>query len=278
MQSDIGLLPAAAAAGKSRPLRSVYHRRLGFFLAVIPTLILRDLDRRFRQGNIAGLMLILEPLMMLGAIAVIQYVVRAGVSVYGPSMALFLVTGFLPFYLFVHSSRGLSKDITGEREYPIVNDFDIQIARLMIEISRNFCLSVVLLTAIYNFDTADAYPYDLGTVLTALGVVVMLALGLGLITSAIITVFPAWQYANGLVSRCFFFGSGVFSITDHMPPQIKDIVVWNPLCHCLMWVRTGFYRDYPHYMLDRGYAVEVAVAFLFVGFATFAARPRENAE
>ena len=275
MQSVIGLFQTVPAA-KTRRVRSVYHRDLGSFFAIIPTLIARDLDRRFRQGNIAALMLILEPIMMLGAIAVIQYVVRAGFPVYGPSMALFLVTGFLPFYLFVHSSRGLSKDITNEREYPIVNDFDIQIARLLIEVSRNIVLSIILLTAIYYFDTTDAYPYDLGTVFTALGVIVLLALGLGLITSAIITVFPAWQYANGLVSRCFFFGSGIFSVTDHAPPQIKEIVAWNPLCHCLMWVRTGFYRDYPHYMLDRAYAVEVAVAFLFVGFATFAGRPREN--
>ncbi len=257
-------------------MRSIYQRGFGYWPVILPAIMVRDVDRRFRASRMAGLMLLLEPIMLIGVVGAVQYFMRNGMPIYGPSMPLFLVSGFLPFYLFVHSSRGIGKDVSNEREFPIVNDLDLQIARLLIEVLRNLFLFCLLLTFIYFFDTTMAYPRDMASVACGLVLITGLALGLGLLTSAIITVVPVYTYVNGIVSRAFLLGSGIFSIIDHYPPWVREVVIWNPLGQCLMWIRTGFYPDYPHSALDRGYAIQVTVIFLFVGFAAFSARPVNN--
>jgi len=43
----------------------------------------------------------------------------------------------------------------------------------------------------------------------------------------------------------------------------------NPLVHCVIWFRTGFYPEYRAYGLDKGYVLETAALLLFLGMVLF---------
>jgi len=255
-------------------LKSIHYRSVSSWLAIIGAIFIRDLDRRVRNTPVAGLMIIFEPLLLIAALGALHYFIREGVPIYGDSMALFLATGFLPFYLFVHSSRGLSKDLTYEREYPVVNDADIQIARLLIEVVRNAIISIGLYSAIYFYGIDEAAPTSYLPIIQSSLVLIALSLGIGLMNSALISVFQPWALIYGPLSRGLFFGSGIYSVVDFYPARIRDIIEWNPLAHCIMWFRTGFYPDYPTFTLNQSYATMCAGVILTLGFVAFYSRAR----
>ena len=49
-----------------------------------------------------------------------------------------------------------------------------------------------------------------------------------------------------------------------MPPPVQAFISWNPLLHCVEWIRTGVYLTYDP-MLDKPYVFVVGSLFLVTG-------------
>ena len=260
----------------SMTLRSIHHRDAGAWFAVVSAIAVRDIDRRFRRSKLSGWLFALEPVLLLAVISTLQYYVRNGVPVYGHSNVLFLATGFFPFYLFVHTSRGLSRNLAFDAEFPIINDLDLQIALVLIEIARSVAIGCLVFFTLYVFDVEAASPASVQHLLLSGLIVSTLALGVGLFNSGLISVFPTWAFLYPSASRLIMFGSGVYNVVDYAPPQLQQITSWNPLAHALTLFRLGFFPEYPQTNLDVLYLIKCTVIAVALGFISFSARRRRH--
>ena len=52
-----------------------------------------------------------------------------------------------------------------------------------------------------------------------------------------------------------------------MPSWVLDYIVYNPLYHCISWLRTAYYDGYAEGTLDPLYVVQVSLFTLLLGFA-----------
>ncbi|EYD76926.1 putative cell surface polysaccharide export ABC-2 transporter permease protein [Rubellimicrobium mesophilum DSM 19309] len=76
-----------------------------------------------------------------------------------------------------------------------------------------------------------------------------LALGIGLLNCFLISMFQMWGTLWNVVTRPLLLLSGVMLMVDSLPPQWRDVLLWNPLVHVVAETRTGFYHGYdPSYV------------------------------
>jgi len=67
------------------------------------------------------------------------------------------------------------------------------------------------------------------------------------------SLWKVWETVDGMIARVLFFASGIFYQVEFLPPQIREILVWNPLVHAIEWVRYCIYPEYFTQILDREY-------------------------
>jgi capsular polysaccharide transport system permease protein len=56
--------------------------------------------------------------------------------------------------------------------------------------------------------------------------------------------------------------SGIFYVPVNMPPALQSILFWNPVVHCVEWMRTGIYMTYEP-MLSVPYLLGFSTLVLF---------------
>lgn len=230
---------------------------------VLGALMLRDMRTRFGRSHWGFLIAVGWPFAHIFMIVGIM-VFRGLPTPLGYSVTLFVTTGLVPFIGFMYMSRKLMESILQNKPllfFPHVKTTDILIARSIVEVVVFFASSILcfVLVFILGIDPLPAYPVE--ALMALLGTIVV-SLGIGSINACIISFFV--PYAMGYV--LFIIGlyslSGVFFVPEYLPPQVFDILSWNPLMHCVIWFRSAFYP---------GYGVNVEKAYIFTcGFALLA--------
>jgi capsular polysaccharide transport system permease protein len=200
----------------------------------------------------------------------------------GDSLLVFIATGILPVLFFrsisirTASAIEASKSVTA---IPNVETLDFSIARSFVE----FLSFIILFSAFFALISGlklsrYAVPYDMAAVVEFLGAIYIFSFGIGLINSFLIYLFPLWKMIWGFFSRVQIFFSAVFFIPEYMPPQIKDILSYNPIMHFVALFRTGFYPTYPTHLLSHQYMWGWSFAVLFLGLAFERALRNHRAE
>jgi capsular polysaccharide transport system permease protein len=229
-------------------------------------LMVQYIGYRARTGRLSTLYMIAEPLIFIAGMYMIRGVVRGAVADYGTSVLLFLVTGFLPFYLFLRTSI-LSRNATSPRQpLPRIKAMDVFLA----QVATNAVLWIVVLALLHVgmwiYGIRQAVPESLTTCAMALTMLTVLGAGVGLLNGAIARFFPFWLKIYGILTRGLLFFSGVLHIPDFYSLWIREWMVWNPIMHGVTWYRVGVFGNYPSHVLDEFYLVKVAVIMVFIGF------------
>ncbi len=94
---------------------------------------------------------------------------------------------------------------------------------------------------------------------------VLLGLGFGVLNSVITLIFPIWNIFYVLFLILFWLTSGVALNPETMPTEIGNWFAWNPLLHCIEWVRAAYYPDIPTRLLDKNYVLSVGAGSLALG-------------
>jgi capsular polysaccharide transport system permease protein len=73
---------------------------------------------------------------------------------------------------------------------------------------------------------------------------VVFSLGVGLVASNIVVIFPPFQIGYALFIILFYGLSGVFFVPEGMPPSVYSAMLWNPVTNGIMLLRSAYYPDY----------------------------------
>ena len=232
----------------------------------IMALILREMSTRYGRTPGGYLWSIAEPLAAILILSIAFSLVMRTPSL-GTSFLLFYATGYMPFDLYQALSNTISKAISFSKpllKYPAVTWVDAVIARFLLNSLTGLLVSGLLLGGILMVIDSRAV-LDFPAIATAMGLAMILGLGVGVLNCALIGLFPLWAMVWSIITRPLFIASGVFFLYDILPPLAREILWYNPLIHIVGRMRTGFYSTYTAAYINEVYVLVVALICLAMG-------------
>lgn len=224
--------------------------RFRFFRSV-GALILREMTTTYGRTPGGYLWAILEPVAGIAVLSIaFSYFMRS--PGLGTNFPYFYASGYLIFGLFNSTSRKMAGAIRFSRsllEYPAVNFVDALVARLVLNMLNTLLVMAVVfggIVIIYGLNPILRWP----DIFLALAMVSALGIGIGMVNCYLATILPLWDQVWSIVTRPLFLVSGVFFLPESLPAHIRDVMMWNPLAHCISQFRKGLFVTY-----DAAYAV-----------------------
>jgi capsular polysaccharide transport system permease protein len=235
-------------------------------LRVIGALALRETRTRF-GGHVLGYAWALaEPLFWIATFYGLFYLVDR-TAPERLDIVPFLATGIVPYELVMKTQDRDSNAIAGNKAllfYPQVQPLDLVYARVALELATyTLILAIILGTNALVDGTLDIASIPL----LVAGLALSAALGgaLGLVLCSLQLMFPTVERMKGPLMRPLFWVSGIFFTAHMMPSRLRDVILWNPVLHCVEMVRAGWFVGYRADHVQPGYVLGWIVALLFVG-------------
>ena len=232
------------------------------FVRTIGALIQREAVTRFGRTKLGYAWALIEPVAFLLLFVGIRSFVRDRVP-FGDSVAVFLLTGILAARAALALAGSISRSITSNRSmltYPLVQPLDTVIAKAILDV-----LTWIMVIAIIMFGMIVLLQADVSLNFPGLtaAILVTLTFGVcwGMLNASLYALLGFWPSVMGAIRLPMFITSGAFWLPIVLPPKAIAIVSWNPLLHCVEWMRNSLYLDYVP-VLDRAYPLEVSAVML----------------
>lgn len=202
---------------------------------------------RTRRESAKLFWLFVEPAGQL-AILIILFTFIGRKPAYGTSMALFLLTGIVMLNFFQVGSSMVMQAMLGAsnklRLAPIGIYHDA-IASSVFKLITALGYTSILLIGVWYVQGIEVVPKHPLIALEAFAWCSLACFGWGLIRAYATKFLPLLERIYTTVSRGLIFISGVFFVPSFMPPQIREILFYNPILHIIELLRLGMYDQYP---------------------------------
>lgn len=236
-------------------------------LRVIHALMLREVKTRFGRARMGYVWALIEPLMYVGTFFLL-FSFRGRSLPSGMPVLLFLVTGFVPFFLYRDIATRCMGAVESNRAlltFPQVGHVDLVFAKAMLEFVTTCMIAVclVIIAAMLGDEVRIQDPLGVMFWFTMFGI---LGLGFGLILSALAPLFVTVERLfSALVIRPMFFASGLFFTANMLPGPVREIALLNPLLHCTELLRSSFFVSFDSPYASPQFVVIVAIVQLALG-------------
>ena len=251
--AEISLQPVTAELVEKLRRRQGFGPALLQSLRVIKAMILREAITRFGSSRLGYLLAFIEPTLYFVGFIILRTLILDRVP-FGESGIMFLISGFITVRIFISVSRNVMFAIVANQTlmtFPSVTPLSAVFARAAVEI---FTMSTILVV-FYSFitwDDASTRVHDpVGMTWAALALFGLSA-GVGCLNAVLVTLMPSYKLIYTLISLPVLIMSGVFYVPALLPIEAQQIIIWNPVLHCVEWFRAAIYMDYIA-TLDRSY-------------------------
>jgi len=231
---------------------------------IISALMLRELQGRFGRLQFGALWLLIEPLAYAAFLTEVRGAILGRHADIGTSIELFFFTGFVPYLFFRNVESRVGSAINSNRPLlvlPLVTNLDVMLACAFLEIAILSIATVIWIFALWALGL-QYIPHEPLRFLTALGATILLGFGFGTCTAIVTTLSPTAGKFIPWINRAMFMTSGAILSTARFPYEIQYILSWNPLYHCVEWVRSAFYAEYESTLLNPPYLLFCAILLM----------------
>lgn len=243
---------------------------------VIHALILRETMSRYGVQKIGFLWALLEPVFMVTLIVGFMSLARSD-SPGGMPLVPFMITGFIPFFMFRNTMNQLKSAISSSRSllgYPQVTTFDVIVARVVLEGGVLLLVFAVVLTMAHLLGYDYRIENPLGVLVICLALMA-LGSGLGFVLAAVTPIIPSvGQVAALIMGRPLFVTSGLFFTAGSIPDPYRTWLLFNPILHLLELMRSYFFYEFESAYASWTYAGSWVVGTLVFGMLTHQALRR----
>ncbi|MGF6258904.1 ABC transporter permease [Ensifer sp. ZNC0028] len=252
---------AKQLGARTMPSTSIQSR-----MNVIGALILRDMRTRFGRSHIGYLLAIAWPFVHLTVLVTIMAFVNK-VAPIGGDPAVFVSTGVLPYIVCLYPARMMGMALDVNRPlflFPVVRPFDVIVSRAVIEFLTAFVV-VILAYAALTLISVDVTPIDKVTLASGLLATIYLSLSFGFLNVVLASIFRMWNITFVMIMIILYMTAGVFAVPSALTADARELMWFNPLFHCVEWLRSAYYEGYGDDALSRTYLLSVATVSFFLG-------------
>jgi capsular polysaccharide transport system permease protein len=235
---------------------------------VIGAIMLRDMRTRFGRTHLAYMIAILWPLSHLLALLTV-YSITIKLAPIGSNVTVFVGSGLLPYILIIYPSRQIMLAVAVNLpllHFPIVKTTDLIISRVLLEIVNTSVVVAAFIAILYAIGI-DFMPLDPFEALMAICASVCLGVGFG-ICNVIGWAFlkQGWNIMSVIGTIIMYVTAGVLWLPSALSPTMREILWYNPMLHCVEWLRSAYYEGYGEDMLTKSYVVGMGLTCIFLGF------------
>lgn len=247
-------------------LHSVRKRPRFQMTRTVMALVLREIATTYGRSAGGYFWAIVEPVLGIALLSLIFSLALRSPGL-GSNFALFYATGYLPFSMTLQTINKVAQSVRFSRPfmaYPCVTFMDALVARLILNGLTNLVIMAVVLLGIM---TIYDLPYwaDLGSIMTAVGLSILLASGIGTLNCFLMTSFPIYEQIWAIATRPLFIISAIFFTFESMPTIARDVLWYNPLVHIVGLMRRGLYPTYSGEYISVPYVGIIGMVTLFFG-------------
>lgn len=243
-------------------------------MRVVSALLYRETRAQYGSTRLGYLWALILPMAQIAIFSGIFWAIGRG-DIFGSdigNIVTFITTGFLSYTLFTNISNQVMNSNSANKAlfgYPLVMPFDAMLSRFILSFVTTVSSYLLILLLLYQFNFWEPRIDSLLALIAATISAALLGFGVGLINSYIILYFPSFSKTYSIITRPLLFMSGTFYLaSDRFPPEILNILYFNPLLHCTEWVRSAFFREWDSNFVDFGYLLPVTLSVVFLGLFT----------
>jgi capsular polysaccharide transport system permease protein len=234
--------------------------------SIVWALLVRETRTRFGESKLGYLWALVEPSIFIGVL-ILVWVMMGTHYLFGMSITLFIVTGFLPFSFYSTSYArliGLIHASSSMLFHPQIKPLDLVLARGLLEFATQLVIFALFLggVALSGERIHIANPLVLLTCLVCLW---MSGIGLALFFESVSRIWHSTKVIGSALSRKLFFSSGIFWAPQMLPGWVAKIFLYNPLLHLVELSRAQFTPLIWQHDLSLTYGVCWSVGLLFLG-------------
>lgn len=233
---------------------------------VMHAVMLRDMRTRFFDHGLGFLVVVAWPLAHLVALLLI-YTALNRTAPYGDNLEIFFATGLIPTLSFMYVSRFMALALVTHRPmlaFPVVRPSDILFGRALLEILAS-CIMAFLTFMLLIVLGKNPVPIDLVAAASAFFVMLLLAVGCGIVAGVIGAIVPFFVTIYSLFMILIYILSGTLFVVSALPAKISYALSWNPVLHSVEWMRTAYFIGYPEQVLDINYLIGFSLGAIFLG-------------
>lgn len=233
------------------------------------SMVLREMRSRYSEQKLSYAWALLEPLGWVTMLSLLFMAAGGHVPPIGHSFVIFFTTGIVPFSIYRDTGGAVMAAVDANKPllyFPIIKPIDSFVSRAILEVFTNVTVMVIILGT-YNFIFEGEMPDDWLNVITPIFLLAVIGFNTGLINCTIAAHFKEWKKIWAVLSRPMFFLSGIFFLAESFPPAIQNVMYWNPILHCIEWVRSGYFRSFDSRFVDHQFVVFVAIVGFFTALA-----------
>lgn len=239
--------------------------------------MLRRLRARY-QGSRAGYVwAVVEPVIWVVLLKMI--IARGGNKLppVGDSYEVFFAAGIVVARTWRSSVQAILPFVVRGRKrfLPTLLRLDAAYAVWVLETVTGALVMIIIMSglAIFGF---HATPGDLFLCIVAFLGMSVFAFAFALFLGMIFIMAPGLDHFRGLILMALFITSGFSFLVDGMEHNIRMVLVWNPVLHCVEWFREAFFYGYQCRSLDLLYLACVTIVMFVIGLASERALRRKK--
>ncbi|WP_246026715.1 ABC transporter permease [Paracoccus luteus] len=271
-------VPASSAPQRpGQPARGPRFR----MVRTVVALMLREISTTYGRSVGGYAWALLDPILGIALLTVVfQGALGAAKPMIGSNFPLFYATGYIPFVMYNDIANKMAASLRYSRPllaYPAVTFVDALIARWLLNLATHLVVFFVVVGGIALIFRMPLVM-DVGVVMQALGLIALLAAGVGTMNCFLIMRFPVWERAWSILNRPLFLMSAVFFTYESLPNVAQNVLWWNPLVHLIGLLRRGVYGVYPADYVNILYVASIAVGLFLFGLLLLWRRYRDLLE
>ena len=218
---------------------------LQIMLDTIFALMMRELKTRFGAKKLGYFWAIIEPAAQASIMAIMFSLIGRS-SLSGVPVAVFMISGIMPFKFFAKLLPQLSSSVQANKAlftYRQVSILDPLITRLIIEVVTYIVVFCIILAAMawlgLNVEMQDFLAFLVVNVL-----LISLALGLGISLCVASAYWEDTTKVVGMIMMPMFMISGIFFTATMIPQKYLYLFDWNPIFHIIELIRQSMFVSY----------------------------------
>ncbi|ABM29596.1 ABC transporter permease [Nitratidesulfovibrio vulgaris] len=208
---------------------------------VIAALILREVHTLYGNTKLGYLWAVIQTAFGIGVFWAFRELMGAHAP-HGTGMAVFLLCGFIPWYIFSDTVNRCMKAASANQAlltFPQVTELDLMLGRLVVVWGTQVLSAGIILSVAAACGQAVELR-DPASLTATLFFAPLLGLGLGLIFASLARFWPTLDKLIPMCLRILFLASGVFFYVSELPGRLANILLLNPVAQLIEWQRYGF--------------------------------------
>ena len=233
---------------------------------VIYALLMREVHTLYGNTRLGYLWAIIQTAFNIAVFWGFREVLGAHAP-HGMGIAVFLLCGFIPWYMFSDAISRCMKAVSANQAlltFPQVTELDLMIARLIVVWGTQLVCAIAILSLAASLGQPMELRHPV-TLAATLFFAPLLGLGMGLVFASLARLWPTLERLVPILMRFLFFASGVFFQVSELPARFSAPLLLNPVAQLIEWQRYGFSASSAAPLYNTGYVAAWCLGSLCLG-------------